>query len=146
MTMKKRIWFVVFLLSGIAVYGQGSLQYNQVLLVGNSASTVPAGKVWKVEGALPAVNFVRYTASSTSVPNPSASSDYFIIVNGSPVAAGIIASGVTCGYTGSTSSMSSVYICLNDAVFPMWLTSGTTLAAGNNILYLNVIEFNVIVP
>lgn len=51
----KKILSVLFLLCGMQMFAQGSLQFNQVLILENSTNnctscwTVPAGKVWKVE-------------------------------------------------------------------------------------------------
>ena len=36
---------------GFKLSAQNNLQFNQVKLVGSTAETVPAGKVWKIESA-----------------------------------------------------------------------------------------------
>jgi hypothetical protein len=44
-------FFFVLLCLPLITKGQGNLQFNQVKMVGSTAETVPAGKVWKIESA-----------------------------------------------------------------------------------------------
>ena len=42
---------IVLLVLGFKLSAQNNLQFSQVKLVGSTAETVPAGKVWKIESA-----------------------------------------------------------------------------------------------
>jgi hypothetical protein len=109
------------------LYSQGNLQFNQVKLV-SAVETVPAGKVWKVEGAIfsggAPFGVSTYTLGSMSYA-----------INGINC---IIANSLAGA--GSTINNAPVH----DNAFPFWLPVGSTLSAGNNMRYLSVIEFNVV--
>ncbi|MBM3429766.1 MAG: hypothetical protein FJX99_02135 [Bacteroidetes bacterium] len=122
--------FLQIKLSGF--YAQGNLQFNQVLRVGNTAQTVPVGKVWKVE---------TYMQSNTSIsefteyPNcnfPDRQHPFLINsvpyyqINGSP------------GH-GSSGIMMAV-----GNLFPLWLKSGEILQTTCPNNFLSVIEYNVV--
>ena len=94
-----------------------TLQFSQVLLIGSNTQTVPAGKVWKVETALP------------SVLNQNAERQLSIIIDNN-----------TVGIGGSINWGSN----LNILDQPFWLPAGTTLAAGQSVFRVSVIEFNVL--
>src|SRR5687768_13695285 len=47
--MKKIFAYIVFASFTLVASAQGTLQFNQVKLINNTAQIVPAGKVWKVE-------------------------------------------------------------------------------------------------
>lgn len=74
--MKHFIMSLGFMMSVGLVFGQGTLQFNRVLLVnaGSGQVTVPAGKVWKIEanGLSGGVYYQAFTGTSTtwSVTNP----------------------------------------------------------------------------
>lgn len=108
-----------------------NLYFNQVILVGNTPMTVPAGKVWKVEGFFHSNNVFYYS------PNVgcSSSQSYGFYVN-----------GILCSfpYNYSTASGSgSPYVAAAGSSFPLWLPAGTTLRTDCSGSYLSVIEFNV---
>lgn len=51
---------VIFLLLCNFAFSQGSLQFNQVLVL-SGLQTVPAGKVWKIESIImPSPSFIKY--------------------------------------------------------------------------------------
>jgi hypothetical protein len=134
----KTIWFVFFLGLSNALSAQGNLQFNKVKLV-SSVDTVTYGKVWKVESA--AYNGGEPFSNSTTWSNYTGSGNVIrgfegimkFIVNGNTI---IIASNL---------SISNIYLSsVNNYIFPMWLPAGTTLEASTNVVYLNVIEFNII--
>ena len=105
-------------------HAQGSLQFNQALLLESSASsctscwTVPAGKVWKITGIS--------GNSSNAVP---------LYINGKEL-------GFISPY--SSSSLNFNYL----TVFPIWLPAGSTLGFSNSGSNRNAafwgIEFNVL--
>jgi hypothetical protein len=120
---------------------QGNLQFNQVKLV-SSQETVPANKVWKVESA---TFFGGTPICLGSGPNaPCAGGN--LIGSGFLGEMAFNINGQTnyiysnFGQPNSSASYSSVG--LNP--FPLWLPAGSTLAAGTNMRFLSVIEFNII--
>lgn len=122
---------------------QGNLQFNQVKLV-STVETVPAGKVWKVEscaynGGAP---FSSGTANySINPPQNSLNRGFDAImsysVNGSNI-------NIPCSFILSFTTTVFGTNSLPAFYFPFWLPAGSTLAAGSNMRFLNVIEFNVV--
>ena len=114
----------------LSSYAQSNLQYNQAILVGSTLVTVPAGKVWKVEGILAPRISVGYT---TPIP------DQTVMVNGNTIS--VQYNGFHSGYTYSAQT-SIAY----GSSFPWWLPAGTSLQAGVSVVYISVIEFNLLSP
>jgi hypothetical protein len=112
----------------LSVFGQGTLQFNRVLLVEQSDLTVPAGKVWKVES---------YTPSSTYGLHSGTPQNHLILINSQSRIVGMSA-GFNVNYSGGTHGSGQF------SSFPMWLPAGTILRASTNVSQLSVIEFNVI--
>ncbi|MEY4520969.1 MAG: hypothetical protein RIT10_154 [Bacteroidota bacterium] len=134
--MKKIIFITLFFL-GTTSFAQGNLQFNQVKLV-STVETVPTGKVWKVEafhyqGGAPfcvgGVAPFTTCGSSSGSHGPGIWAIMAYAING---AANYV---ISLGPTGSISNIQNV---------PFWLSAGSTLAAGTNMRYLSVIEFNII--
>ena len=131
-----------FLVLCSLLYSQGNLQFNQVKLV-STVETVPTDKVWKVEsaaynGGAPFANSSsNYGFPGVTLQNRGFESIMSYSVNGQliyfPVSYAIGSSTV-----GHLTSVDGV------AHFPLWLPAGSTLAAGTNMRYLSVIEFNII--
>ena len=129
--------FILFLFN-YNLRAQGNLQFNQVKLV-TTVQTVPAGKVWKVEnctyngGALfcLAGSVLALPCDNTFSPKVWGIMSYLINGNSSNIV-------VTQGSSSWGSSANQ------PNPFPLWLPAGTSLAAGTNVLYLSVIEFNVV--
>jgi len=95
-----------------------TLQFSQVLMV-NTVQTVPANKVWKVESLVLSQNFTNYSISSYY-------SAYLLINN----------SSCTVGFSSYQAGISTT--------LPLWLPAGTSLAAGQNVSSVSVIEFTVV--
>ena len=117
---------------------QGSLQFNQVLLV-NTLDTVPANKVWKIE-AMAYNGGAPFAGQSASYSNIFSGTRGFeciarYLVNGNPV---VIPVAYLQSYFNSTSGANFPF------TLPMWLPAGSTLNPQTNISYLSVIEFNVV--
>lgn len=125
--MKKLI--AIFALACSVGLTAQTLQFSQVKLV-TTQETVPAGKVWKVEGFFP-TTYTRFTSSSSITE----AYVYNFVINGAnrPV--------------GATSFMTT-YFALNlqatTIQFPLWLPAGTSLAAGSYVGEISVIEFNIV--
>ena len=127
--MKTLLVLVAFALGGLA-WGQ-TLQFSQVLLVSSNTQTVPAGKVWKVENIL---------ASSSLVASGNQTVNFSITVDNTQVFVAGANSQVNV-YNQGVQSMSSTS---NQLVQPIWLPAGSTLAAGQNVFRVSVIEFTVL--
>jgi len=127
--MKTLLVLLAFALGGLS-WGQ-TLQFSQVLLVSSNTQTVPAGKVWKVENIL---------ASSSLVASGNQTVNFSISVDNSQVFVAGANSQVNV-YNQGVQSMSSTS---NQLVRPIWLPAGSTLAAGQNVFRVSVIEFNVL--
>ncbi|MFZ4061543.1 MAG: hypothetical protein ACOYK5_10000 [Bacteroidia bacterium] len=127
--MKTLLVWLAFALGGLA-WGQ-TLQFSQVLLVSSNTQTVPAGKVWKVENIL---------ASSSLVASGNQTVNFSITVDNTQVFVAGANSQVNV-YNQGVQSMSSTS---NQLVQPIWLPAGSTLAAGQNVFRVSVIEFTVL--
>lgn len=91
-----------------------TLQFSRVLLV-STTQTVPANKVWKVESVVPySQNYVWHE----------------VVVNS------------LISMVGHVNQVGTGDVWFN--TFPMWLPAGTTLAAGQKVNYVSVIEFTVV--
>jgi hypothetical protein len=121
-----RFQIVIFLFLGVNATAQGNLEFSQVKLVGIQ-ETVPTGKVWKVESVLN--NSTLQINTGTSSPQNNATS---ILVNGTSV---LISTSWGSSY--ATSAVQSTQL-------PIWLPSGTTVAAGTNVFRISIVEFNQI--
>jgi len=102
---------------------QKTLEFNQVKLI-TTQETVPVGKVWKIENI---GSPVYYYVSTGSNSTPS------IKINGNHIYLVKIRTTQNQSYFGTQSYF-----------FPIWLPANTSLAAGNNINFISVIEFNEI--
>ena len=109
--------FVVSLFSLAKTSQAQTLQFSQVLLV-STTQTVPANKVWKVEGVMPVANCSGQGGSCYSM----------VSINGNSVPFG--------SWSGLV-----FYPCVDN---PLWLPAGTILAAGSNVFRVSVIEFTVV--
>ncbi|MDA0929888.1 MAG: hypothetical protein O3C32_00790 [Bacteroidetes bacterium] len=133
----KKIIFILFALqvgfSGFEL-GAQTLSFSQVKLV-SSVETVPQNKVWKVENILPSVRPTTTNFSGQSAV------DFTLLVNGLAVFYLSTESRGNLNGNGQT-GITAVSAGIGDS--PIWLPSGTTLAAGNNIHGISVLEFNVL--
>ena len=118
--MKTIVYLITFIFSSIG-FSQGNLQFNQVKLV-SIQETVPAGKVWKVENAI-------------------VIDGYLVNINARYYAMSYNLNGVTSVITTSNNSSN---ISPTPGSFPFWIPAGSTLAAGTNMRYLSVLEFNIV--
>lgn len=124
------------LINAASTFGQGNLQFNQVLLVSGSQA-VPAGKVWKVESAL--ISNILTPSATQSHMNTNGA---YILVNGNSIAvSGTYASWGTPSVTWNASG--TMTTSGNLTTFPLWLPAGTSLAASSNVTYVSVMEFNI---
>jgi hypothetical protein len=129
---RKNIFLISFLVLTFLSFGQGNLQFNQVLRIGNSAQTVPAGKVWKVETYMQANTYISEFVEYPGCNSPDRQHPFLINavpyyqINGSP------------GH-GSSGIMMAV-----GNLFPLWLKSGEVLQTTCPNNFLSVIEYNIV--
>ena len=138
--MKKIIAFLI-LFSGfyLTVNAQGTLEFNQVKLVG-SVETIPTGKVWKLCGILPSTRLTT-VAEGFSGSSATAATNHIITVNGTNT---YYATSDAIGATYGNASMAGyAAVASNISASDIWLPQGTTLAAGTGVFRISVIEFNV---
>jgi hypothetical protein len=122
-----------------------NLSYSRVLLV-DAQVTVPSGKVWKVSNILPSerlTSTATAVATTTSV-SASAATEQVITVNGNSIY--IATSNAASRWNVSSISSSVAGYAMTSSASnilgsPIWLPAGTTLAAGNGVQYVSVIEF-----
>lgn len=129
--------FFVFIILSSSLFAQGTLQFNQVLLV-NSLDTVPAGKVWKVEGFMynGGAPYVLGTAQLFGGPGSNTVRGFY----------GLARFRINAQTVDIPAAFADEYrpSSIGFAWFPMWLPANTTIQPTTNIRYFNVIEFNVI--
>jgi hypothetical protein len=104
-----------------------NLYFNQVILVGNTTMTVPAGKVWKVEG------FMQGGYYHGANQNIGCGASWYFH--------GFYVNGILCGFPYKLSTGGN--LVGNASSFPLWLPAGTTLRTECPNDFLSVIEFNV---
>lgn len=109
-----------------------NLYFNQVLLVGATTMTVPANKVWKVDGF---TQNYYYNASSGGILTG---------CGGSGNVHGFYLNGILCGFPYNFAAGNASYSVVGEASqFPLWLPAGSTLRTECSGDFLSVIEFNV---
>lgn len=137
--MNINIRFFILLIFAVITFqaqAQYALEFNRVVLVGSNVETVPAGKVWKVEGAVYSAALPS-TISTSSGYGVYSNQDASMLINGNSVNIRSFRSG------GGYNHASTI---VWEEKWPVWLGAGNTLAASSNVLYLSVIEFNLISP
>lgn len=129
---------------------QSTLQFSNILLV-TTVQTVPSGKVWKIENILPSARLADANTlwDGTTLVDGITNLDKIIVVNAQNVI--VHSSSATTSvqeqYTSTTSairSSNSGYGFANGILSgPIWLPSGTTLAASTGVYAVSVVEFAV---
>jgi hypothetical protein len=110
-----------------------SLAFSQVKTV-SQAETVPANKVWKLNGCFYNALLSGIVSSGTGSGTYS-NSDAYILVNNQSVAVRSSRSGG--GYYHAAGFVWEM-------AWPMWLQAGSTLAASTGVLSVSVIEFTIV--
>jgi hypothetical protein len=130
--MKSILGFFLICFTLISVSSQ-TLEFSQVKLV-STQETVPAGKVWKVEGVNYSLVFPS-TAMTSSTSVTSSNTEATMILNGQ--SSTILAWRSRSGNFGSSN-------LLWEKEWPMWIPAGSSLEAGFGVLNFSVIEFTVV--
>jgi hypothetical protein len=128
--MRNLLFVLAFTVVGL-FHAQGNLQFNQIVTVGTTSLTVPAGKVWKVES---------YTESEVTFNSNYSSgcvnSNYhrpLVINNNNYYFFGNMA----------TASSGANYITTGNKL-PIWLKPGDQIRTVCSSDFASVIEFNVV--
>jgi len=162
----------LLLLCGTSLFAQGSLQYNQALIISDQIQTVPAGKVWKIQNIYGSEFRVNECIDLSQASTHEAAKLRCVSVGGFSMTASYEISAFQinsvnvlnylsgfrpganqyCRFSGNTCSGSCTL--LSDAscgnrdgdpnTFPMWVPAGTTVRSNGPNTYLTVIEFNII--
>ena len=131
--MKNKFFILLLTLFTFTVIVKAqNLVFSQVRLV-SSLETVPAGKVWKVEGVNYSLLFPS-TAMTSSTSVTSSNTEATMILNGQSTT--ILAWRSRSGNFGSSN-------LIWEKDWPMWIPAGTTLEAGFGVLSFSVIEFTI---
>lgn len=130
---------------------QSNLQFSQALLVGNTAATVPAGKVWKVSAI--------YGSENACVDRGNPDNSYWtwrrmyvtsFFVNGVEVKSQEVdhqsrrwcePGCATCITNWPNDKFDRP---ASPNILPFWAPAGSTLQSGGPNTFLSVIEFNLI--
>lgn len=135
---------LLFLIIYYQNIAQGNLQFSQVKLV-STTETVPVGKVWKLQNFLPNVSLFTDITRNQINPTSGGIRNFIILVNGISI---YLQTTVTreVGRSDSYWSQDGYATAASSSILnePIWLSSGTTLAASTNVQFVSVIEFNVI--
>jgi hypothetical protein len=111
-----------------------NLQFGKTKFIDTKTDTVPAGKVWKIETFAYSQSIANCPTSGTSV-NISDS----IVLNGKNMMVRAQRfSGLHQAWSNHTWGPE---FFLWEQKTPMWLPSGTTIAAGRGVMYISVLEF-----
>lgn len=128
--MRNVLFAIAFTVVGL-FRAQGNLQFNQIVTVGTTSLTVPAGKVWKVES---------YTESEVTFNSNYSSgcvnSNYhrpLVINNNNYYFFGNMA----------TASSGANYITTGNKL-PIWLKPGDQIRTVCSSDFASVIEFNIV--
>jgi hypothetical protein len=134
---------VVFCLQFISfIVKSQNLQFSQVKLI-NTLETVPAGKVWKIEGfmynqSIPLTPVVQGNGYAPQVYNQ----DEKIIIN-NLVHDVRSTRFIGIGWMGGSYSTGPALYNWEQKL-PIWLPAGSTLDISTGVAYINVIEFTII--
>jgi hypothetical protein len=111
-----------------------NLQFGKTKFIDSKADTVPAGKVWKIESFVYSQSIATCPTTATSV-NISDS----IILNGRNMM--VRAQRFSGFYQAWSNHTWGPEFFLWEQKTPMWLPTGTTIAAGRGVMYISVLEF-----
>ncbi len=135
---------LLFLIIYYQNIAQGNLQFSQVKLV-STTETVPVGKVWKLQNFLPNVSLFTDITRNQINPTSGGIRNFIILVNGISI---YLQTTVTreVGRSDSYWSQDGYATAASSSILnePIWLSSGTTLAASTNVQFVSVIEFNIV--
>jgi len=110
-----------------------TLAFSQVKTV-TQVETVPANKVWKLNGCFYS-NLLAGVVSSGSSSGTYSNSDAYILVNNQSVA-------VRSSRSGGGYYHAAGFVW--ESAWPLWLQAGSTLAASSGVLSVSVIEFTIV--
>ena len=127
----KTILFVVTFICLNFCFAQGNLQFNQIVTVGTTSLSVPAGKVWKVES---------YTESEVTF-----NSNYSAGCVNSNYHRPLVINNNNYYFFGNmaTASSGANYITTGNKL-PIWLKPGDQIRTVCSSDFASVIEFNVV--
>lgn len=128
--MRNVLFAIAFTVVGL-FRAQGNLQFNQIVTVGTTSLTVPAGKVWKVES---------YTESEVTF-----NSNYSAGCINANYHRPLVINNNNYYFFGNmaTASSGANYITTGNKL-PIWLKPGDQIRTVCSSDFASVIEFNVV--
>ena len=128
--MRNVLFAIAFTVVGL-FRAQGNLQFNQIVTVGTTSLTVPAGKVWKVES---------YTESEVTF-----NSNYSAGCVNSNYHRPLVINNYNYYFFGNmaTASSGANYITTGNKL-PIWLKPGDQIRTVCSSDFASVIEFNIV--
>jgi hypothetical protein len=135
-TVKSSSMRLIFLLLLLAAGGLNAqnLEFVDARMVDSKTDTVPTGRIWKVESIVYSQGVTHCPTSSNYI---NISDSIMLDGKGTMVRAQRF-SGLHPGW--SSQAFSPEFIVWEQKL-PMWLPSGTRVAAGRGVMYLSVLEF-----
>lgn len=128
--MRNLLFVLAFTVVGL-FHAQGNLQFNQIVTVGTTSLTVPAGKVWKVESYLQSqvAYDVNYSAGCINAnyhrPLVINNNNYYFFGNM------------------ATANSGANYVTTGNSL-PVWLKAGDQIRTVCSSDFASVIEFNIV--
>gem|GEM_PF-403347 len=126
------ICFLLFMTAGGLI--AQNLEFVDARMVDSKTDTVPTGRIWKVESIVYSQGVTHCPTSSNYI---NISDSIMLDGKGTMVRAQRF-SGLHPGW--SSQAFSPEFIVWEQKL-PMWLPSGTRVAAGRGVMYLSVLEF-----
>ena len=124
----------------MAGFGQATLTFNSVKIIEATPMTVQPGKVWKVESVIgPHTEGTSFNGTVA----PGFPAAHNITINGQTIGLGVMESSLAF-ISGSTGSRVTHMARSTVTTLPIWLPEGYSLAAGSNVNFISVIEFDIV--
>jgi hypothetical protein len=149
--MKLLIFLSLLSFVSLGVSAQGTLQFNQALVVTDQLQTVPAGKVWKVTAIYGKDEVCRSVAPLYNNWFSKALVAGFFL-NGVEVLSfrkfltqTMYSNSPTCSSNSNSGyNFSSLNFESDPNVLPIWIPAGATVQTSGPNIFLSAIEFNII--
>ena len=132
--MKRIIYTIIFSIGlSVNLDAQNNLSFSQPLLI--TSGTVPAGKVWKLEGLV-------YSDAPHNLASGSNNNLATYKINGTPYPARKSSSFQTATSAGNGVSQSAMAYNW-EMSFPLWFPAGTLIEVGSSVAFFSILEFSI---
>ena len=127
----KNILLIFALALSTVSFGQGNLQFNQVIKVVDVNQVVPAGKVWKVESYHQQTVGISTNMPTTGCGDLSRPRPYYV-------------DNLLYHHINPIGNGNSSFASAATNEFPLWLSAGALIRTSCPGDFLSVIEFNIV--